>query len=200
MGENANYNTLKNVFRSKILDVFHYSGHSDVEKDNITLRLLDDDYSVMDIILKYPAFFFLNSCESSKTIEQKRDFIGPVSLNLPLALMKVGAKACVATLWPIRDKPAAEFAILFYEKLLEGESFGRAICFAKENLAEKSALNDITWMSFILYGDPSDSILEEFRDQELKEIEKIRLLQSSQKKQCLSFIKKNLEVSKSDRI
>ncbi len=161
--DDANYKSLRNVFRSKRLDIFHYSGHSDLEQDNITFRLSDDKYPVSDILLKYPAFFFLNSCESSKAVEQKREFIGPVTLNLPLEIMKIGAKACVATLWPIRDKPAAEFAIIFYEQLLNGESFGSAMRIAKNKLSKKSNPNDITWMSFVLYGDPEDSILEYFK-------------------------------------
>jgi len=77
--------------------------------------------------------------------------------------MKIGAKAYVATLWPIRSGPSAEFATIFYDHLLKGDSFGSAIRIAKERMAEKSDLNDITWMSFILYGDPDQAILEEIQ-------------------------------------
>ena len=120
---------------------------------------MDYPLSITDVSLHYPAFFFLNMCEADITVQHKIVFEGYESLNFPIALMKQGAKACVATFWPIVDKSAAEFATIFYQQLINGESFGRALCYAKKELAKSSDPNDITWMSFVLYGNPINPYL-----------------------------------------
>ena len=157
--EGASYNAITNIFPSHRLDIFHYSGHSLVTENDICFDLMDYPLSITDVSLHYPALFFLNMCEADITVQHKIVFEGYESLNFPIALMKQGAKACIATFWPIVDKSAAEFATIFYQQVINGESFGRALCYAKKVLAESSDPNDITWMSFVLYGNPINSYL-----------------------------------------
>ncbi|MFX1309765.1 MAG: CHAT domain-containing protein [Promethearchaeota archaeon] len=156
----ANYHRLSNIFFMPRLDIFHYSGHSLKKKNDIYFRLLDHPLSVNDISLQYPTLFYLNMCEADITVQDKIDYEGYKSLNFPRVIMKRGAKACIATIWPIIDKTAAEFAIHFYKKILKKESFGKAIRSAKKKFSEISDPNDITWMSFVLYGDPINSYLK----------------------------------------
>ncbi|TFF88020.1 MAG: CHAT domain-containing protein [Promethearchaeota archaeon] len=156
----ASYRALSKIFSQPRLDIFHYCGHSGVTEDNIYFHLPDDPYSVTDIYLQYPSLFFLNMCESDITVQQKIEFKGEVSLNFPMAIMQRGAKACLATLWPIMDSSAAQFAINFYKHLFEGDPVGTAIRKTKKSMAETSDPNDITWLSFILYGRPGLSALD----------------------------------------
>jgi hypothetical protein len=156
----ANYNVLANIFPRPRLDIFHYSGHSKITKNDLHFDLLDYPFSINDISLHYPSLFFLNMCEADISVQHRIVFKGYETLNFPMALMKQGAKACIATIWPIVDSSAAEFAVLFYEQIIKGESFGKAICYAKKELAETSDPNDITWMSFLLYGNPNNSFLD----------------------------------------
>ena len=70
-----------------------------------------------------------------------------------------GALGLIGTLWPIFDEGAAEFASTFYESLLAGQSLGEAMRLARLRVRE-SRPHDVTWASFVLYGDPTLSILE----------------------------------------
>ena len=158
-GEGASYEALLSVFYIPRLDIFHYCGHSAIAKNNIQFQLAYEPFPVTDIALQYPALFFLNMCESDIKMQQKIDFKGHITLNFPLAIMQRGAKACIATLWPIVDSSAAQFALYFYKAILKGESFGSAVCSTKAKLAEISDPNDITWMSFVLYGLPEQASL-----------------------------------------
>ncbi|MFX0073942.1 MAG: CHAT domain-containing protein [Candidatus Hermodarchaeota archaeon] len=164
----ANYHRLSNIFFMPRLDIFHYSGHSLKEKDDIYFHLLDHPLSVNDISLQYPTLFYLNMCEADMTVQDRIDYEGYKSLNFPRAIMKRGAKGCIATIWPIIDKTAAEFAIHFYKQVLENESFGKAICSSKKRFSEISNPNDITWMSFVLYGDPTNSYLKGISEEEIQ--------------------------------
>ncbi len=155
--DGATYRALSKIFATPRLDIFHYSGHSGVSKDDVYFHLPDDPYSVTDLFLQYPALFFLNMCESDIAVTQRVAYEGTKILNFPSALMKRGAKACLATLWPILDASAAQFATNFYKEMLNGEPFGKAIRMAKGKLAKSSDPNDITWLSFVLYGQPGFS-------------------------------------------
>ncbi|MFX1296093.1 MAG: CHAT domain-containing protein [Promethearchaeota archaeon] len=155
----ASYRALSKIFSQPRLDIFHYCGHSGVTSNDIYFHLPDDPFSVIDIYLQYPALFFLNMCESDIKVRQKIDFKGSITLNFPMAIMNRGAKACLATLWPIVDSSAAQFAKNFYKQLLKGDPFGTAVRKAKEHLVNVSDPNDITWLSFILYGRPGFSTI-----------------------------------------
>jgi len=156
----ANYHRLSNIFFMPRLDIFHYSGHSLKKKNDIYFYLKDHPLSVNDISLQYPTLFYLNMCEADMTVQDRIDYEGYKSLNFPRAIMKRGAKGCIATIWPIIDKTAAEFAIHFYKQVLKKQSFGKAIRSAKKKFSKISDPNDITWMSFILYGNPEKSYLK----------------------------------------
>ncbi len=167
----ASYRALSKVFSSPRLDIFHYSGHSGVTGDDIYFHLPDDPFSVIDMYLQYPALFFLNMCESDIRVQKKIEYSGAITLNFPLAIMQRGAKACLATLWPIVDASAAQFAIGFYKEMLKGEPFGSAIRKTKEHLMNTSDPEDITWISFILYGRPGLSTVTIPKKTEEKKVE-----------------------------
>jgi hypothetical protein len=156
----ASYRALSKIFSSPRLDIFHYSGHSGATSEDIYFHLPDDPFSVIDLYLQYPALFFLNMCESDIRVRQKVRYQGTETLNFPMALMRRGAKGCLATLWPIVDASAAQFAIAFYKQLLKGEPFGTSIRKTKEHLANTSDPNDLTWASFIMYGSPGFSTVK----------------------------------------
>ncbi|MFX1298516.1 MAG: CHAT domain-containing protein [Promethearchaeota archaeon] len=147
------------IFSYPRLDIFHYCGHSEISNNMIHFRLIQDLFPAIDISLQYPALFFLNMCESDITITQKIYFKGYEKLNFPFAVMKQGARACVATLWPVVDETASRFAIKFYEEILNGTQFGTAIRSVKARLAKTSDPNDVTWLSFVIYGSPYNSTL-----------------------------------------
>ena len=73
------------------------------------------------------------------------------------AFLKAGARATVTTLWQVGDQAASEMMRLFYLKLSEGVTAGRALQRAKlEYLARHSGgrLHPFYWAGFLLNGDP----------------------------------------------
>jgi hypothetical protein len=89
---------------------------------------------------------FLNACESGRH--------GP-SLTAwggwPTAFLEAGAGAFVGTSWPVREKPAREFAHSFYDALLDGKTLSTAA--TKARMATKD-LGDASWLAFKVYGHP----------------------------------------------
>jgi len=66
---------------------------------------------------------FLSACESA---------IGPPRFaggmpGLQSAFLRAGARVVIATLWPIEDVLAREFAVDFYRRLTRGESAAQAL-------------------------------------------------------------------------
>jgi len=57
-------------------------------------------------------------------------------------------------LWPIYDRPAAAFAIHFYNRVLEGHMIGEALRLARVEIRRQHP-ESITWAAFVLYGDPT---------------------------------------------
>jgi CHAT domain-containing protein len=60
-------------------------------------------------------------------------------------------------MWPVLDAEAADFAIAFYNAVLEGHLLGEAMRLARVKAAEASP-DDPSWASFVLYGDPTFSL------------------------------------------
>jgi len=70
-----------------------------------------------------------------------------------------GALGIMGTLWLISDEGAAQFGSTFYENPLAGQSLGEAMRQARLHVRE-SRPHDVTWASFVLYGDPTLNIVE----------------------------------------
>ena len=63
------------------------------------------------------------------------------------------AAACVGSVWPVYDGPAAAFAVSFYKAVLDGYPLGEAMRRARKiSLDERPG--QVTWATFVLYGDP----------------------------------------------
>jgi hypothetical protein len=154
-------------------DVIHYAGHAHFHPTNSDesallvhprklaggdgQKLQPDHFYAEKIrrILHGQPLVFLNACETAQTRSEQRDETGRAAPpgGLASAFVYGGAKACVGSLWPVRDDHAAHFAVEFYKKLLEGETIGEAM-----RLARKTSLKAHdrfrTWSTFVLYGNP----------------------------------------------
>jgi hypothetical protein len=153
---------LYQALRSGEYDVIHYSGHAFFNRakpDESGLLLADDSVFIADTIqrmLRGRPLVFLNACESGRELAatEEVNYTGSDNEGLALSFIMGGALGFIGTLWPIFDQGASSFAALFYEHLLNGEMLGEAMRQAR--LAVRSARpNDVTWASFILYGDPT---------------------------------------------
>jgi len=69
------------------------------------------------------------------------------------SLLAAGAGAVVALRWPVSTQRVSEFAALFYQDVADGVTLGEALRRARITMAQHY-IDDTSWMSFVLYGDP----------------------------------------------
>ena len=97
------------------------------------------------------ALFFFNACD----IGQAESMAGVVDGWGPAALAK-GASGYIGGLWPLKDDPAARFAVAFYQaisaRLQQGSraSVADALAQARRLVYETG---DATYLAYAFYGD-----------------------------------------------
>ena len=80
---------------------------------------------------------------------------------LAASLMASGAGAVLTTRWPINPQRAREFVALFYQEVADGTTLGEAVRRTRAVMAQHYA-EDTSWLSFVLYGDPSQRLVANF--------------------------------------
>lgn len=161
---------LNEALRRGGYDVIHYAGHAGFDdKDGDLSGLLLHDKEIFFAqkirrILEGRPLVFLNACEAgfvanAKDVPQISRYLQEPAEGLASAFIYGGAVGCIGALWPIYDGPAAEFAISFYGYVLEGYTLGEAMRRARGDIRTKHP-EQITWASFVLYGDPRFNLVD----------------------------------------
>ena len=75
---------------------------------------------------------FLNACESGLVANERESpsintYLQVPAEGLASAFIYGGAVGCVGSIWPVYDRPAADFAVEFYDHVLKGYSTGEAM-------------------------------------------------------------------------
>jgi predicted nucleic acid-binding Zn-ribbon protein len=148
-------------------DVIHYSGHAYFNHENPDesgLLLAGQNVFIAQTIqrtLRGRPLILLNACESGREMMQDGEvsYTASETEGLASSFIRGGALAILGSFWPIFDEGAAEFASAFYDGLLSGENLGEVARLARLQLRE-SRPHDVTWASFVLYGDPTLTLLE----------------------------------------
>jgi len=73
-------------------------------------------------------------------------------------LIAAGAGSVLTTRWPIHTQRTREFAVLFYQEVADGVSLGEAMRRVRTSMVQHHP-EDTSWMSFVLYGDPSQRLI-----------------------------------------
>lgn len=163
--EEVSGSALNRLLAFEAFDVIHYAGHASFNREDPDLSgLLLHDQEVFFAqkirrLLEGRPLVFINACESGRTANEDEpqcvgQYLGKPAEGLASAFLYGGALACIGSLWPIFDKSAEQFAVRFYNHILEGHVVGEAMRLARIATKEKFP-NDITWASFVLYGDPT---------------------------------------------
>jgi CHAT domain-containing protein len=137
--------------------LFHFTGHGvvDTKVDGTGLRLSDGKVlgaEALRGIRNPPGFVFLNMCVAASRTAWRS------SIGIVETLLRRGVRACVASLWDVGSRPAAELASRFYAYLIEGETFGQALRKSRVDTAKVTGLHDATWAAYALYGDPRSTL------------------------------------------
>lgn len=136
--------------------LIHLACHGAFNADPWTssLRLGPGTLTVQDLVTKLsavsnpPIFVALNACESAKS-----EVAAPEqSLGFPSVFLSYGARAVLATLWPVDDPNARDIAQSFYQNWASGLSAGEAFTATMAVCGKKWPLST-TMDAFCLYGD-----------------------------------------------
>jgi hypothetical protein len=103
-----------------------------------------------------PSLVFSNACQSGLTDEWRlrEDFEHRI-FGLANAFLLTGVQHYIGTFWEIPDEAGCNFAVTFYQNLVNGETIGEAMRLARQSLIDKYGEDTIVWASYMLYGDPT---------------------------------------------
>ncbi|MCU7937209.1 MAG: CHAT domain-containing protein [Candidatus Thiodiazotropha sp. (ex Dulcina madagascariensis)] len=119
---------------------------------------------------RMPELVFINCCHLGANRELPVGGLRhELAANLGTAFIRSGAKCVVAAGWAVDDAAAVLFAEIFYEKMLAGISFGKAVTRAREAVFDKYSGTN-TWGAYQCYGDYAYTLkqVEEVRSAETK--------------------------------
>ncbi|UCH88343.1 MAG: CHAT domain-containing protein, partial [Thermoplasmata archaeon] len=161
-GRQASNASILSAFRSGRYDIIHYAGHAEFNKEHPDESALisanERKIYAQEIkrILGGKPFVFLNACESGmeKMCEDGESYTGSDTEGLASSFVLGGSLGFMGASWPMPDISAGILASEFYKHVLKGEPVGVALHNARLHL-KNNRPNDINWMAFTLYGDPT---------------------------------------------
>jgi len=78
--------------------------------------------------------------------------------RIAINLLTAGAGSVIALRWPINPARTREFTALFYQDIADGVTLGEALRRTRVTLMQQHP-DDTSWMSFVLYGDPTQRLV-----------------------------------------
>ena len=161
-GSQATNTSVLSALRSGKFDIIHYSGHAEfniAQPDESALICANKrKIYAQEIkrILGGKPFVFLNACGSGreKMCEEGESYTGSDTEGLASSFIIGGSLAFIGSSWPLPDISAGILASEFYKNVLTGDPVGSALHKARMHLKTVRP-DDINWMAFILYGDPT---------------------------------------------
>lgn len=139
--------------------VLHLAGHGVHERGpakSSGMVLGEDLFLTAAIIGQMPVvpeLVFINCCHLGKTSAEGHTPFHRLAANIGAQLIRDGVRAVVAAGWAVDDIAAAIFACAFYDRMLSGDPFGRAVREARL-ACYRAAPSSNTWAAYQCYGDP----------------------------------------------
>jgi len=146
-------------------DLIHYSGHLHYTNDsqengwilynNKIIHAREIQQSGAN-----PELIFSNSCISGRDLEMSDN---PDSWyeNFASSFLKTGRTNYIGSIWELPDtEQTLQFTLQFYDILFNGEPVGLALQNARQYARKSFTVNDITWASYLLMGNPMTRIFQ----------------------------------------
>ncbi|MDH3524024.1 MAG: CHAT domain-containing protein [Acidobacteriota bacterium] len=145
--------------------VVHLAGHGDydpTDPERTGMVIGEDRFltpAVINQMRQVPELVFINCCHLGyidDDLGDRRDrprAYHRLAANLGAQFIRMGVRAVVAAGWPVSDDAALAFAGTFYERMLAGEEFGKAVLVARQTTHEDHGDSN-TWGAYQCYGDP----------------------------------------------
>jgi CHAT domain-containing protein len=141
--------------------IVHFAGHASYDASNpdeSCIHFADGEIQAFEIARfvagRSPSVVFLNACWSAEELRDPNSF-SPMMRGLGRTFLYAGVTAFLGYLVPVPDTSATQFAISFYEALMQGQTIGESLRRARIHCRDQSPSNDLTWSSAVLYGDPA---------------------------------------------
>lgn len=113
---------------------------------------------LLDRVCELPQFVFLNACHVGADMKEPAGFASSIAQ----AFLKRGVQAIVVAGWAVNDAAARTFAEALYDRILDGETFGRAVRAARlQTRRQHPRVN--TWGAYQCYGNPLTVLVPEAR-------------------------------------
>jgi CHAT domain len=157
------------LLRAGEFDLLHFVGHGAAASQSIAdAQLLLQGTSVDERYFLEPLrvsvveqnfrcsgapLVFLNACQAGRLGHQLVSIGG-----FAKAFLGGGAGAFVSSLWSVGDAPAKEFAVAFYDALLDEHTMSAA---AKAGRQAARSAGDATWLAYAVYAHPGARLLYE---------------------------------------
>lgn len=159
-GANATASEVFAAIRDTRFHIVHFNGHaffSDKAYQS-SLVLWDKNMSVTTLRAFFaknpPVLFVMNACETAASAASGKEWSNSYEIfGLARAFLETGAYL-LGTRWRVDDAAALEFARTLYCKMLEGKPLGMAIRDARVACRGDKANDDLSWASYLFYGDP----------------------------------------------
>lgn len=145
-------------------DIVHFAGHCEydtVNPKNNGWILSDGKFTTEDILAlaqsqSLPSLVFSNACSSAKVAIDVMDAdYQEKTYSLAAAFLFSGVRHYIGTIWRVKDPTSILFAQEFYNYLIRGRSIGESVRLGRLKLIKEYGIADISWASYILYGDPN---------------------------------------------
>jgi len=148
-------------------DIVHFAGHCEYVPDDPQQTgwvMSDGKFTAQDILalgetFSLPSVVFSNSCHSAEVSSAvlQGDFHA-ASYSLAGAFIFSGVRHYIGAIHKVEDEVSLLFAQHFYSSLIGGKSVGECMRLARLNLRAQYGENNIAWVNYLLYGDPSFSL------------------------------------------
>lgn len=152
------------ISEMKNKDLIHFIGHAffdekNPERSGWILKegiLTSQEMGRMDTS---PILVFSNACQSVATTNWETGYLyEEKTFGIGNGFLMSGVQNFIGPLWVIHDEGSASFASKFYKELIIGESIGKSLQKAKNEVLKERGLGDLLWASYIHYGDPATTI------------------------------------------
>jgi CHAT domain-containing protein/ketosteroid isomerase-like protein len=153
------------TYLSEGFDVVHYCGHVVTGPETGPALLLAEERPLTSAVIEANVagrpLVFLNACASARDSQAPPSGAWEATVSsVANAFLFGGAVAVVGTLADVSDRHAARLAEGFYRRVLEPTPIGEALRAARVECRENpESANSPTWLSFVLYGNPGQTLL-----------------------------------------
>lgn len=150
-------------------DIVHFAGHSHYDPEHPQKSgwhlhgevLTAEELSALK---NPPRLVFSNSCQAGATPAWggRYQYDGQ-AFGIGSAFLLAGVTNYIGTFWVVHDQESRIFAVAFYQGIAEGRSVGEALQHARlrvrQEIKQQKGWEGLTWASYMLYGDPTVTLL-----------------------------------------